>query len=78
MLQAQIFGHGKETNTPTFENTLFDELAYREIGPFRAGRSVAVAGHNSQPYTYYVGFTGGGVYKTTDEGNTWNKVPMGF
>lgn len=78
MLQAQIFGHGKETNTPTFENTLFDELAYRETGPFRAGRSVAVAGHNSQPYTYYVGFTGGGVYKTTDGGNTWKKSTDGF
>ncbi len=54
-------------------NTL-KELKYRQIGPFRGGRAVAVAGVTSQPGTYYFGGTGGGVFKTTDGGATW--VPM--
>ena len=57
---------------------MFQDLNYREIGPFRGGRSVAVAGHDDQPYIYYVGFTGGGVYKTTDGGNTWDNVTDGY
>jgi len=47
------------------------ELKYRQIGPFRGGRAVAVAGVTSQPNTYYFGSTGGGVWKTTDGGATW-------
>ena len=65
-------------NKPAFENSMFQDLNYREIGPFRGGRSVAVAGHDDQPYIYYVGFTGGGVYKTTDGGNTWDNVTDGL
>jgi len=75
---AQVFGHGAETNSPTFEEQLFQDLEYRNIGPFRGGRSVAVAGHDDQPYTFYTGFTGGGVYKTTNGGTTWINVSDGF
>ena len=39
---------------------------------------MAVAGHDDQPYIYYTGFTGGGVYKTTDGGATWYNVSDGF
>lgn len=73
-VQAQVFGHGAETTSPNYENGLFKDLDYRNIGPYRGGRSVAVAGHDDQPYTFYTGFTGGGVYKTTDGGNTWNNI----
>ena len=76
-LQAQPFGHGQETQEPTHEHTYLQELDYRNIGPFRGGRSVAVAGHKDQPATYYTGFTGGGVYKTTDRGKTWVNVSDG-
>ena len=75
---AQTFGHGSETTSPTYEKSLFKDMKYRNIGPFRAGRSVAVSGHDSQPYTYYTGFTGGGVYKTTDGGNSWINISDGF
>lgn len=75
---AQVFGHGAETNSPAFQEQLFQDLEYRNIGPFRGGRSVAVAGHDDQPYTFYTGFTGGGVYKTTDGGTTWINVSDGF
>ncbi|HBZ38203.1 MAG TPA: glycosyl hydrolase, partial [Balneola sp.] len=71
---AQIFGHGEETDSPTFKKELFKDLNYRNIGPFRGGRSVAVSGHASQPYTFYTGFTGGGVFKTTDGGSSWINI----
>lgn len=73
-----IFGHGQEIETPNVNPAILGELNYRNIGPFRGGRSVAVAGHDDQPYTYYTGFTGGGVYKTTDGGATWYNVSDGF
>lgn len=76
--QAQIFGHGEEISNPDYEHTHFQELEYRNIGPFRGGRSVAVAGHTDQPHTYYTGFTGGGVYKTTDGGINWYNVSDGY
>jgi photosystem II stability/assembly factor-like uncharacterized protein len=53
------------------------QLKYREIGPFRGGRSVANVGVTSQPNTYYFGGTGGGVFKTTDGGLTWKPVTDG-
>jgi photosystem II stability/assembly factor-like uncharacterized protein len=53
------------------------ELKYRQIGPFRGGRAVAVAGVTSQPNVYYFGGTGGGIWKTVDGGFTWQPVADG-
>ena len=50
---------------------LYDGLQWRNIGPFRGGRSLAVAGHKDQPMTYYYGAVGGGVWKTSDGGQNW-------
>ncbi|HLO44450.1 MAG TPA: hypothetical protein VK175_08965 [Leadbetterella sp.] len=50
---------------------LYGGLQWRNIGPFRGGRSLAVAGHKDQPMTYYYGAVGGGVWKTTDGGQNW-------
>lgn len=77
-VRAQIFGHGSETQNPAYSESLLGELNYRSIGPFRGGRSVAVGGHDSQPYTYYMGATGGGVWKTTNGGNGWINVSDGY
>jgi photosystem II stability/assembly factor-like uncharacterized protein len=52
-------------------------LVWRNIGPHRGGRSVAVAGVPGQPFVYYFGGTGGGVWKTTDAGITWKPVSDG-
>jgi photosystem II stability/assembly factor-like uncharacterized protein len=57
--------------------TALKELKYRNIGPFRGGRAVAVAGVATQPFTYYFGATGGGIWKTTDSGATWAPVSDG-
>ncbi len=58
--------------------SLYSELRYRNIGPSRGGRVTAVAGIASQPSTFYMGATGGGVWKTTNYGQTWNNVSDGF
>src|SRR5207237_7298836 len=57
-----------------YDSTVFAALKWREIGIFRGGRSVAVAGSASRPNEYWMGTTGGGVFKTTDGGNTWLPV----
>ena len=56
------------------QTDLFSSLRYRVVGPFRGGRVVAVTGVPSQPNVYYFGAVGGGVFKTTDSGNSW--MPM--
>src|SRR5579872_2068028 len=53
------------------------ELKYRQIGPYRGGRVVAVAGVTSQPFVYYFGGTGGGIFKTTDAGAHWEPIADG-
>ena len=53
---------------------LLDGLRWRSIGPARGGRSIAVAGSTSRPAEYYFGATGGGLWKTTDGGQTWRPV----
>ena len=57
---------------------LFQALEWRNIGPFRGGRVTAVAGHPDQPFTYYMGATGGGVWKTTNGGVSWSNVSDGY
>jgi photosystem II stability/assembly factor-like uncharacterized protein len=49
-------------------------LSWRNIGPQRAGRSIAVAGSTARPKEYYAGATGGGVWKTSDGGTSWAPV----
>jgi photosystem II stability/assembly factor-like uncharacterized protein len=55
-----------------------DGLRWRSIGPYRGGRVTAVAGIGSQPMVYYMGATGGGVWKTEDAGTTWHNISDGF
>src|SRR6185437_14648174 len=57
---------------------LYQALKWRNIGPFRAGRTTAVAGVAADPTTFYIGSSGGGVWKTADAGLTWRNVSDGF
>jgi photosystem II stability/assembly factor-like uncharacterized protein len=56
----------------------YANMRYRMVGPERGGRVTAIAGVTSQPLTYYMGSTGGGVWKTTDAGIRWTNVSDGY
>lgn len=60
--------------TKTPDDAAFSKMKYRLIGPFRGGRSAAVAGAYKNKNTFYFGGTGGGVWKTTDAGSNWKNV----
>ena len=63
---------------PPFQAEKFQALQWRNIGPFRGGRSNAVTGVPGDPMTYYFGGTGGGIWKTTDAGLNWKNCSDGF
>ncbi|MGA9837181.1 MAG: hypothetical protein WBQ26_07715, partial [Gemmatimonadaceae bacterium] len=62
----------------TYDSALWAGMRYRMIGPERGGRVTAVAGVASEPRTFYMGSTGGGVWKTTDAGASWQNVSDGY
>lgn len=57
---------------------VYQGVKWRNIGPFRGGRSVSASGVVGSPQTYFMGTTGGGVWKTTDAGQHWENVSDGF
>src|SRR5215471_3233856 len=54
--------------------SLFQELDWRMIGPFRGGRTRAVTGVPGQPNVFYIGVVNGGVWKSDDYGRSWNPI----
>ncbi|MFM7838414.1 MAG: WD40/YVTN/BNR-like repeat-containing protein, partial [Chitinophagaceae bacterium] len=68
----------EEGSKVTDLNKFLQPSKFRNIGPFRGGRSVASSGVKGQPLVYYMGTTGGGVWKTTDAGLTWRNISDGF
>jgi photosystem II stability/assembly factor-like uncharacterized protein len=69
----------KTVSAPAIEEVDFlKETKYRLIGPFRGGRSAAVAGSYKNKNTFYFGATGGGVWKTIDGGSNWKNISDGF
>ncbi len=61
----------------TFDEDLFSSMRWQSIGPNRGGRSTGVGGSDARPLEYFFGATGGGLWKTTDGGNTWRPVTDG-
>lgn len=59
-------------------DSIFKYVKYRNIGPFRGGRSVCASGVVGDPLTYYMGTTGGGLWKTEDAGVSWRNISDGF
>src|SRR6185503_19515653 len=70
-LQAQAGG-----NVIVNPNT-YQDLRWRSVGPHRGGRSTAAAGVRTQPNVFYMGATGGGVWKTENYGITWTPISDG-
>ncbi len=76
---ANVLAQKKETKTTlTFDEKLYSALEWRSIGPYRGGRSAAVTGVPGKPNLFYMGATGGGVWRTNDAGNTWTNISDGF
>src|SRR5260370_7202848 len=57
-----------------YDQKLFSEMRWRCIGPFRGGRTVAITGVPHQPNVFYIAAVNGGVWRTTDTGNTWEPI----
>lgn len=68
----------QSTKKNRYDESLYKAMTWRCIGPYRGGRVTAVAGVSGQPFTYYFGATGGGVWKTEDGGLNWEPVSDGF
>ncbi|MEP2670901.1 MAG: glycosyl hydrolase [Cyclobacteriaceae bacterium] len=58
----------------TFDQQYYEGIKWRELGPFRGGRSVTATGVVGDPNTYYFGGVGGGVWKSVDAGQTWFNI----
>jgi photosystem II stability/assembly factor-like uncharacterized protein len=67
-----------QNNSTKFSEEYFSAVEWRNIGPFRGGRSAAVTGVSGKANLFYMGSTGGGVWKTNDAGNTWQNISDGF
>ena len=63
---------------PVFNGDQYKGLKWRNIGPGRGGRANTIAGHPTNENIYFVGYTGGGVWKTEDAGLVWKNVSDGF
>jgi photosystem II stability/assembly factor-like uncharacterized protein len=65
---------GGSVSAQQFSPDLFKSLHWRGIGPFRGGRTRAVAGVPSQPNLFYIAQVNGGIWKTDDYGRTWTPI----
>ena len=66
------------TSMVTEADAQLEALEFRELGPYRGGRVTAVAGVASMPGTFYMGATGGGLWKTEDYGISWANISDGY
>lgn len=60
--------------TTTYDQSLYSGIRWRELGPFRGGRSSTITGVHHNPNLYYFGTVGGGVWRTTDAGQTYENI----
>ena len=74
LLSVALFATTVSSLAQPVAPSLFSDMRWREIGPMRAGRTRALAGVPSQPATFYLGAVNGGVWKTTDAGQTWQSL----
>lgn len=64
--------------TVSYNQELYNGIQWRSIGPFRGGRAGTVTGVAGNRNLYYMGTAGGGVWRTTDAGNTWECISDGY
>ena len=67
-----------QKNTTKYSEDYYKATKWRNVGPFRGGRSAAVTGVSGKANLFYFGSTGGGVWRTTDAGNSWENISDGY
>ncbi len=77
-LAVQVFAQAPQNAAADDLNSIFKAVKWRSIGPFRGGRSNAGTGVVGDSLTYYMGTTGGGLWKTEDMGITWRNISDGY
>ena len=77
ILSAAAFTPSPARAQEAFAEDFWGSLEWRNVGPPRGGRSIAVAGSDARPFEYFMGTTGGGLWKTTDGGQNWEPVTDG-
>ncbi len=68
----------QKKSTANYDESLYNSMQWRSIGPYRGGRSAAVTGVPGKPNLYYMGPAGGGVWRTKDGGQTWENLSDGY
>ena len=68
----------KKQEGPAYEESLYNSVSWRLVGPFRGGRAGTATGVIGNPNLYYMGTAGGGVWKTEDAGSTWECISDGY
>jgi photosystem II stability/assembly factor-like uncharacterized protein len=76
-LATPLSAQNRDANA-VYDSALFNGLSWRMVGPYRGGRFTAVTGVPGQPFLFYMGTTGGGVWRTTDAGQTWDNISDGY
>lgn len=74
LIPSAALGAGPARVSARVPPALYQELRWRQVGPFRAGWATSVAGVPDDPRTYYFGGAGGGVWRTDDAGQTWRPL----
>lgn len=78
LLVSESYKVNAQKNSTKYSEEYYSATKWRNIGPFRGGRSAAVTGVPGKANLFYMGSTGGGVWRTTDAGNTWANISDGF
>ena len=84
-LEPALLAQKKQTQKPVAPSqptvdleSYFKPVHWRNLGHSRGGRSVGATGVKGNTLTYYMGITGGGVWKTEDAGQTWRNISDGY
>ncbi len=80
LISVGAWGQKKEATAKAtgYDESLYNAIEWRSIGPYRGGRSSAVTGVPGKPNLFYFGGTGGGVWQSTNAGNSWTNISDGY
>lgn len=78
LLWSGLLAQVAAPKTGPFNAGIYQGPQWRQVGPFRGGRVVTVAGLPERPQTYFMGTAGGGLWQTTDAGLNWTNISDGF